>query len=356
MIGHCFGMFPNMPNIDYLKEPFSPGISWIFADQMLRVLFNGDAAVTVFFLLSGLVLSIQLSRIGISWRGLLSFYVRRIFRIYPVALAATMLGLLAILVPPVVATQVPVSAVSIIKNLSILANDFDPPLWSLRVEIYLSALFPLIYLAAMRKSTATVMVVAATGLLFATALGHDTTRQAVIAFVLGTALQRYGILRRSLGRVEVAILLASVVGLECARKVIQPLGINMGSYILPETIGAFFIVRSVYVRRPDLRFLDRKEILWLGEISYPFYAVHFPILLACSAGITRAFGTDFVARHAMISASALILAVLTVTLLLAWTVHLLIEMPFQRFGRSLISRWIANTVAPKIGDGIRARS
>ncbi|KKS66627.1 MAG: putative transferase transmembrane protein [Candidatus Collierbacteria bacterium GW2011_GWA1_42_60] len=54
--------------------------------QLFMFLGNGGAAVTLFFLLSGLVLGQSLSRTKMNFRGLTSFMVKRIIRLYPVYL------------------------------------------------------------------------------------------------------------------------------------------------------------------------------------------------------------------------------------------------------------------------------
>lgn len=53
-------------------------------NQLLMLLGNGGLAVTLFFLISGLVLGNSLDRRGVDWRGLGKFYWRRIGRLYPI--------------------------------------------------------------------------------------------------------------------------------------------------------------------------------------------------------------------------------------------------------------------------------
>ena len=60
--------------------------------KVLVLLFNGQAAVTVFFVLSGFVLGLSLRRSTESFAsGTIRFWVRRWFRIYPAFLASTAL-------------------------------------------------------------------------------------------------------------------------------------------------------------------------------------------------------------------------------------------------------------------------
>jgi peptidoglycan/LPS O-acetylase OafA/YrhL len=76
MISHCL--------VDYGPAPLLTRISSVF---------NGRAAVVIFFVLSGYVLTRSLQRSQFNRGAVLRFYARRIFRLYPAIWVASVLGL-----------------------------------------------------------------------------------------------------------------------------------------------------------------------------------------------------------------------------------------------------------------------
>src|SRR2546423_4582644 len=78
-VWHTFAIFPG-------NGLQAATIEWI------RRLINGNAAVTLFFVLSGYVLGLSLRKVnGCSGKQILGFSARRVFRIYPAFLFATLL-------------------------------------------------------------------------------------------------------------------------------------------------------------------------------------------------------------------------------------------------------------------------
>lgn len=233
---HCFLSFPLEPEATVTHTPLQVGWSWLFVQQVLCILANGDAAVMVFFVLSGCVLAMQLDRRPFTVAVVPGFYVRRIFRIYPLAIFAVLLGLGTVWIlracfghvvlppTPTEAMQQSTHVGAVLRGLLILDNDLDPPLWSLKVEIYLSFAFPLIYWAVRRPLVFVLATTFSAWLLGADFLGHDTTRQAVLAFVLGAAIPRYEMLRRDLGRLEPVLLVVALCMLLVVRRAVEPTG------------------------------------------------------------------------------------------------------------------------------------
>ena len=342
LTGHCFGLFAVDGSPGHLTAPYGFALSWLAVEQLLRFLFNGDAAVMVFFTLSGCVLAMQLDRMRPIANHLRAFYVRRLFRIYPVAIAAVLIGLVVVLVlrqwtsAPLTtvaadAVRQDTSPLAVLLNLAMVVTDLNTPLWSLKVEIYLSIAFPLIYWAVQRPATCMAAVTLCTALLFADRLGHNTARQAELAFVVGAALPRYLALRRTLGQWELPLALVALVGAACARRLID----WRGMYLLVETVSAFLIIRSVYIQQPDARWLDHPAIVRLGELSYGLYAVHMPILWITAAAIAATVGAPAVAAHGAVAALSLFAIGFPVSLGLAILGHRTLELPGIALGRRL---------------------
>ncbi|TPJ32019.1 acyltransferase [Mesorhizobium sp. B2-8-3] len=90
-------------------------------------IFNGTAAVELFFLLSGCVLIRSLSDIGNPWRAGASFAVKRVFRIYP--------GLIACVLAAALLQAWPISWSEACANMALWSYAVIQPSWTLQVEM-----------------------------------------------------------------------------------------------------------------------------------------------------------------------------------------------------------------------------
>jgi peptidoglycan/LPS O-acetylase OafA/YrhL len=142
-----------------------------FTDQVgpLTVWALGRTGVLLFFVHTALVLMSSLERQGQSegWVG--AFYIRRAFRIYPLAMVCV-LAYLVVHIPASVRSTVhptpfaPLALGDVARNLALVQNLFDTPLpinvlWSLPIEVQMYLVLPLCYLVA-RRGTAWVLVLA----------------------------------------------------------------------------------------------------------------------------------------------------------------------------------------------------
>lgn len=72
---------------------------------VMDILFNAHAAIVLFFVLSGYVLSASMLRRPVDTQSVVAFYVRRLFRIYPAVFVVSLLALILIWLLPDVTTQ-----------------------------------------------------------------------------------------------------------------------------------------------------------------------------------------------------------------------------------------------------------
>ncbi|MEO6526502.1 MAG: acyltransferase [Gemmatimonadaceae bacterium] len=118
----------------------------------------GNAGVQLFFVHTALVLMASLERQGESRPSLVTFYLRRAFRIYPLAIA-TVLLVVAVGIPrfpPVIGTQAEVDHWSlgvVAANIALVQNvlnlqDVLGPFWTLPVEVDMYLLLPFCFLIA----------------------------------------------------------------------------------------------------------------------------------------------------------------------------------------------------------------
>lgn len=139
---------------DHVHRLFAPTIG-SFANEQF-----GSMGVHMFFVHTSLVLMASLERGGTKPGWLRSFYVRRAFRIFPLA-AVAVLASVAFQLPPFLRSWAPVPAydapsmLELLANLSLTQNlvgarDLLAPLWSLPVEVQMYAVLPALFLAARR--------------------------------------------------------------------------------------------------------------------------------------------------------------------------------------------------------------
>jgi peptidoglycan/LPS O-acetylase OafA/YrhL len=171
----------------------------------------GRAGVLAFFVHTSLVLMASIERQGTGehWAG--AFYIRRAFRIYPLAIV-TIVAVLAAQYGP----EVPVfgvvnaftwpSAGAIAANLGLVQNLFgvtsvQAVLWTLPIEVQMYLVLPLCYLAARRGITPVLMLLLigmAGGFLYTADMIRGLWRVDTLAFVpcFMAGVLAYAILRR----------------------------------------------------------------------------------------------------------------------------------------------------------------
>ncbi|PZN94725.1 MAG: hypothetical protein DCF31_08760 [Alphaproteobacteria bacterium] len=319
--------------------------SFVFATSpglrgALETAFNAHAAVVLFFVLSGFVLCRSLAAHPLTPAATWRFWLRRAARIYPAALVAVLLaaGVLALLAGrptphasawfTTMLAPARLDPAEVALNLFVLKTTLVPPLWSVRVELVMSLLMPLIWLLARGRLLWPLLAVTA-----AVCLGLGD-RHAVLAngfaFVAGAALARGD--APTPGRVA-AVLAALVLLLFRRLDPAWRFEVDFGAVVptLVESLAAAVVVAHL-ARAPAPRWLVTAPLVGLGDISYSLYVLHFPILVALSTlPLFAGLGPD---------PAALLLMALTlaVTLPLAVLSYRWIEQPGMSLARNRHAR------------------
>jgi peptidoglycan/LPS O-acetylase OafA/YrhL len=103
----------------------------------------------------------------------------------------------------------------------------------------------------------------------------------------------------------------------------SPLWSSAATMVVPMSL----LIAAVAVRDIEGRptFLARKQMVWLGNVSFAFYLVHWQVihhLIWLFGGQTRAWTPT--------AAESVVALAFPVTLLLAWALHALVERPLQK--------------------------
>lgn len=275
---------------------------WWLTYSPLHVLWIGEEAVLVFFVLSGLVLALPAVRRPVRWR---SYFPKRLVRLYlPVWVALAIAVLLAAVVPREVS---PEQSTYLNDRADLTLSDawgdavlvfgagvINSPLWSLRWEVIFSVLLPAYLLLAGRSRLAWLLAKFA-ALLALIAVGTVIDSQALrflpmfgvgvlMAYhldLLGAVRDRIDSARRSEG-LWLALALLTLL-LITARWTV--LGLPVESVLLSAAasggsfLGAVLVVYLAMYWPWARDALETGPVLHVGVRSFSLYLIHEPVVV-----------------------------------------------------------------------------
>lgn len=357
---HVSALSPLVATYMIDKGP-APGVLtplWWAVASPLRLLTAGDEAVFVFFVLSGVVLTLPVLRQrDFDWLQFLSARVMRLF--LPVAaslLLATAVtrawtrspdpGLSSWLSEPY--NPLSISPGQLLANLDLVFSDMtvNGPTWTIRWEMLFSLLLPVIlglciafrrrWLVGLVGIIGTIVIglqfgvsslvflpIFAIGVILALNLG-DLSR-----FHLSSQIERP---RRTLW-ISVCLVVVALMLLAAAvsiRPYVDPSGPIAVAARVGTILGAALLVAVISVAWPTRGWLTSSLAQWLGKISFSLYLVHQPILAT--------FGFAFGGRNWVLAA---VLGVL-VSFGAAYLFWRFVERPSHRVARSF-GQWVADS-------------
>jgi len=321
----------------------------------------GRVGVLLFFVHTSLVLMASLERLGTSgnstWKWTRAFYIRRAFRIYPLAIA-TILALLVFHIPAFFVNRgayppyIPPSTKVIVTNVALAQNlfyqpDLMGPLWSLPVEVQMYVVLPLLYLLARRSWPALltalgVAIVLGLAVQFSSLplIGRFTMFVFAPCFVSGVIAYRFCLTRTT----------RHGTPLRAARRIILPawtwplaIAVAIVVFVLCqatpwhlERTWPFCLLLGVFI--PSIAELPESWITrsaaTVAKYSYGIYLCHVPLLWFCTI---KLYGQPFVIQ-------ALVFATLLV--LVPFAAYHLIESPAIKLGVKLAHGSMRGTKSP----------
>jgi len=320
------------------------------AVKFLLMIFNGDAPVMLFFVLSGLVLSLSL-RSDLSKKttaqACIDFVIKRLFRIYPVVIIS--MGLMYVislafghsgLLPfPIYTFK------QCYENMALWNTSMLGPSWSVQVEIMA---IPFVLFAFLLGERFGIMA-----LIFSITYGIYSIDYPYLVlfmpnmwvylcgFIMGVALSYPAILNST------ATLPRSVVGITlfvfiATRHIVSRNGI---SSIVAQAILAALVVFSVAKKSEGFtgRILSSKPAQIMGKISFSFYLINVPIL-----GLVWAMIEKYV-PHPEVHSTSIGLASALATTIIAVPISLLAERYVERPGIRA-GRIVVNALRRSSGD------
>ena len=321
--------------------------------RFLLVFFNGGAAVTVFFVLSGYVLGLSLDKSRLTIPKTLYFYLKRIFRLYPAHIVTLLCIVGSVLLFHeyqlfesagawyVRWYRYEIEAATVLNNLLLKEVYLNHIAWSLQVELAGSLFLPFAYLVN-RRSGLVVNLVVLAALIVLSAQTKNLLLFFLYTFYAGLMLpmitQRMkGLLAGYSGQ---ALLATGFVLLWSARTLVG-LG-NMFAYILIETIGSALII--AYLLNTDNagswfnRFLAWDVINRLGRYSYSFYLLHFIVLYWMAYVIFHLVSPGLLGAMPLFWAAVMALVTVPLTFWLSSKMYTLVEVPMIKTAKGFGAR------------------
>lgn len=296
--------FPAMPGGDIAMRLFS-------------ALFPSDAAVMVFFVLSGHVLwgSFQ-RRQSAFFVGLPEYAAARFYRLMPLTIASAIpLGFL---------TAAPAS--ELVSNMLLFSTSLNGVLWSLQVEVVASfALFAVWGLTrGSGKGLLLALLVAFAVTPFFRGVGSVVFFPAFLlgAFISSVPARIWQAAGQGTWLLGVAVLMLIFANVMLG---------HGGLTRCFEMVGATVLVGAVAHGR--LGFLGRRFPLFLGAISYPFYLTHIVGLLLADPYLASLPPVSPLSMIALRAAASIAL-----TIPIAWLLHVFVEDPILRARPRALSR------------------
>lgn len=342
---------------------FAGDTSVLASFRLLAGLFNGSSAVQMFFVLSACVLSMSLSNQRTKQSSQIkTFYVRRFFRIYPALWASVLLTLCLwslIRSPQALNAGVythwaaseayPSSPTAKLVALSLMGLyvHLNGPLWTLRVELFYSLAFPAIYFLA-RDPHKRLVLLAGVSMAALLPIPREFCIHYALAFGLGAAIPFLPSVKDVPYRV---VAIAALIALLLSHMATDQLGMQMKAAEIVQMLIAFVAVYCLYHSGKTVRALETGPFVFIGDISYSVYVLHFPILFASTALVVRVLGAAQIRAHPLATLLALTALALCTTIVASALSRRYIERPGERIGRSLYAAFAKRVSAETATHG-----
>ena len=327
---HCF-IVPVVRIVNFPANPMPLDSAADFFTLIAAAAFPGQSAVPLFFVISGFVLSIGLPRhpvqAMIEWPG---FALRRVFRIFPAMWLSVLLGAIAF-----IALHQTIDFPALLRSATFWSYDLNPPLWTLRVEFFLSLLLPLLFvLSAPRGAFGIAINVALQVFFWWRTASQDPTLQFAAFFHLGLLVPTAG--KRLIALLTERQVWSFAIGAVAIIAFCSPFAYslyfrpNLYTELLYATaLPSFLFVSHAAFGTGRIRTaLNTAAARSLGRISYSLYILHFPIMT-----VFMTWEIDHLKPYPHVAGEVLLFVLtLAVTLPAAYLSYRYVERPGVRLG------------------------
>ena len=303
-------------------------------------IFNGSAAVTFFFVLSGLVVGASLAKTGVTANTTLVYAHRRVFRIMPLMLVTVTLGGLYLLyIDPHMPYSLNPKSYGEFNLMKFIAGyvgyslKANPPTWSIFVELVASALIPLMILTGKNLRLIAFAVAACIALSLLPFEFQHYWNFYMISFYLGLSLLLWGKPVAAIAaRLPASAFWLLIIGLFTAFYLARLMtGAGYGDLwiVYYESILVALLIAVIYYSPERFKFLSSSTMKFLGDISYSLYLTHSLLLILLLNACIYVLGATTIGAIVFVTSSV------GISLVLATISYHQIEMKGMHFGEDL---------------------
>jgi peptidoglycan/LPS O-acetylase OafA/YrhL len=263
---------------------------WPACLGLINAIFNPHAAVILFFILSGHVLTQSLGDgKTLSGKGVASFYLKRCFRILPMMWAALLftyaLSKINHKSPDSQASifyvsmfEHPPHLIDLLRNFLLVDFNVSPVTWTMRIELLGSLAMPaIVYFLSHSTRTRRLVMLA---LLCALPYMTHSDFQYLVCFYVGALLTSRDLAVVCASRPDFLVVCGMVI---CtAIRLITYLNNHPTIVILAGTLGAALVLLGVLAGPSKFAILESGPFRWVGRLSYSLYLLHPPFLGICA--------------------------------------------------------------------------
>jgi peptidoglycan/LPS O-acetylase OafA/YrhL len=306
-------------------------------------LFNGSAAVTFFFVLSGLVVGASLAKSGLTSASIALYFHRRVFRIMPLMFVTVTLGGLYLLFidphmryplnPREYGDFTPMKFIAGYIGYSLKAN---PPIWSIFVELIGSILIPLMLLSGTRLRNILLALAACIALSLIPIEFKHYWHFYMISFFAGLTVLLWGKWLADIAeKFPVGIFWLMILALSASFYLVRPItGEGYGDVwiVYWETLSIAPVVAIIFYLPQHFSWLNAGIFKFWGDVSYSLYLTHSILLVVLLNAVTSLMGNTGIAALVYCA------VVICCCFLVAQISYRLVEVEGSRLGERLRRR------------------
>ncbi len=304
-LGHCLLMATTAEVWEKTLFNFPAMTTEQIDERLLFVVFPSNAAVMVFFVLSGHVLWASFVRKRMTLTDFPDYLCSRVFRLLPLIIVSAIA--FSFVVQP--------SGWELIANMLLLSTSMNGVVWSLQVEMFASIVIFIAWILSRNETLRLVAILFALGALVPFFRGNSLV-VFLPAFILGALIHH---VPEWFWRSR-ALLWAALAALLVPNIIFSFHGVTR----VVEIVAATALIGCVAVQRPA--FLRTPVVSFLGAVSYPFYLIHPLGVAAAVALVGPLLRSYFLLRFGVFAALSI-----AIGLALAWLLHVTVEMPALKF-------------------------
>ena len=304
--------------------------------------FNGSAAVTFFYTLSGLVLGASLARKNEGLSGLIPYFTRRLFRLMPLMfVSVSVCGLYLLFVEPHVPSPWVPESYGTLTVGKFLAGYIgyslkpNPPIWSIFVELVASILLPFMVMTGRGPVYIIVCGIALLGFGSFNLGMHHHWNFYMIDFFLGLTILWWGrAFADFMVRLDKRVFwcsLAALFGVFYLRGKIWHRVFGDPSFNLVEVAAITPLIAVAFFKPERFVWIETKAFRFLGDISFSLYLTHTLLIALAFNALVMPFPS--IVQYPLALSIGMIVIMLPICVYVAHLSFRFIETPGIRLGK-----------------------